>query len=626
MSPVKYRLPILAQIAYVSISTGWLAALYGAVYIYAAADFALTGSFWIFGWPFVGLLGAATVAHMIIAGAGLRTVPSPLGWVGVVNRVARPGRDLAAVNRDMLAVALKRLPEFPAVSALSAMILASAVTGAIGCIEWWVTGTTRNVAPIVHGGIIATLLYGAIHFTVSDLLVSRTCRRLRQAALERGLDPYSGPTLHIAVRVATLAAPTVLALVIAQQLSASAHGSWIAETSIVFLGSGLCVAIAWLQAFAVRSAAEDLGEAASRLTSSGEPARLVTGSNDTQLVDMARAFNAAADRVDRSLAISAARYAALFEGAGDAILLVDAESGIVLEANRRAQQLTGRGQAELVATRFDALFEADAEAAANGGAHRVLRPDGSGSPVDVALSTVAVGDWRVVQAILHDVGQLTAQNAELRAAERRLTEADRLKTEFMGMMSHELRTPLNVFVGYTEMLLDASRERSASTIGEHRHVLERLLESAHNLTTLVEDTLSVLRLEGGRVLVHPEAFSLEALFAELRSATPFLPPSSVREQWTVEPGLPRLETWSATRASSPPPGRSPCRPSAPAASRSPSGSRTRAAASPRPSSPSSSTCIARRRRRWRTTDAASASTSCAATARCSADASRPRAR
>src|SRR6185436_3791480 len=276
----------------------------------------------------------------------------------------------------------------PVVNALWAMILATGVTGAIALVELYVSGRARNAGPILNGGAIATLLYGTTNFTVSDLLVSRTCQRLRLAAIRQQLDPYSGPTLQTWVRVATLTAPTVLALVVVQRLATNARGSWAAQAAIVILGSGLCAALGWLHAFANRTAAADLGQTASRLTS-GEPARLVTGSTDALLVDMARAFNAAADRVDRSLAISAARYSALFEGAGDAILLIDASTGVILEANRSAEQLTGRTPQLLRTLRFDALFNSDAEAAqgsGNGlsaasalrsGAQRVLRPDGS---------------------------------------------------------------------------------------------------------------------------------------------------------------------------------------------------------------------------------------------------------
>ncbi len=43
------------------------------------------------------------------------------------------------------------------------------------------------------------------------------------------------------------------------------------------------------------------------------------------------------------------------------------------------------------------------------------------------------------------------------------------------MMSHELRTPLNIFLGYTELLLDAARGRPTSRARRRRDVLVRML-------------------------------------------------------------------------------------------------------------------------------------------------------
>jgi signal transduction histidine kinase len=528
---IRPRIAFLAEVALVACGTGWIAALYGSLYIYATADFGATHSFWIFGWPFLLALLFATLSNLILAGAGGRIVPSPFGWVGTVNRTI--GGDSPPEDADPrdLQVALAALPLFPTVNCLWAMGLASLVTAFMAWLEWLVAGTTRNVGPVLFAGTIATLTYGATSFTVGDLLVARRCARLRLAGVRRGLDPYVGPAFHTWVRVVTLAAPTVLALMIASRLAVDARGSWVALFTIIVAGSMLLAALAWLQALTIRNAAEDLGAAASRVAR-GEGARFITGSTDAYLVEMARAFNRAATEVDRSLRASAARYSALFEGAGDAILLLDAASGFVLEANRRAHELTGLDEEAIRRARIDELV-----APLDGGiagARFVLRSDGTRCPVDVALSTVAVGDATVLQAILHDV-------SERQRIENDLREADRLKSEFMGMMSHELRTPLNVFVGYTEMVLDAARENQMGSVSEHREVLERMLDAAGILTNLVEDTLSVLRLEGAGVRVNLEALSLQSLFAELQAAGRFQRgPSEVVERWIVEPDLPAI--------------------------------------------------------------------------------------
>jgi signal transduction histidine kinase len=141
------------------------------------------------------------------------------------------------------------------------------------------------------------------------------------------------------------------------------------------------------------------------------------------------------------------------------------------------------------------------------------------------------------------VAQVTAQNVELRAAQERLTEADRLKSEFMGMMSHELRTPLNIFMGYTELMLDGTHAPDGMDLGEQRDVLGRMLDAARTLAGLVEDTLSVLRLESAGVRVLLEQVPLPALFAEIQGAERMLRmPSAVREHWTVDADVPAIDS------------------------------------------------------------------------------------
>jgi signal transduction histidine kinase len=139
--------------------------------------------------------------------------------------------------------------------------------------------------------------------------------------------------------------------------------------------------------------------------------------------------------------------------------------------------------------------------------------------------------------------RLAEQLTALRAAQERLVENDRVKTEFVGMMSHELRTPLNIFLGYTQMLLDAGGESAPITDPDRNEILKRMLFAGHTLSDLIEDTLSVLRLDAGAAHLSVEEVRLEPLFDELRAATRVLKQRDVVEEvWLVEPDVPALVT------------------------------------------------------------------------------------
>ncbi len=84
--------------------------------------------------------------------------------------------------------------------------------------------------------------------------------------------------------------------------------------------------------------------------------------------------------------------------------------------------------------------------------------------------------------------------------------ADQLKTEFVAVVSHELRTPLSAIQGFSELLLtqDASPERQ-------RLWLEMINRESVRLSSLIDDMLSLSRIESGRIDLRPERVELESV-------------------------------------------------------------------------------------------------------------------
>ncbi len=98
---------------------------------------------------------------------------------------------------------------------------------------------------------------------------------------------------------------------------------------------------------------------------------------------------------------------------------------------------------------------------------------------------------------------------ELEDANTRLQELDRLKTEFVSNVTHELRTPITNILLYLDLLrLSPAPERSA-------HYMEVLKSEFVRLGGLIEDLLTLSRLERGVVAVEAEPHPLDALLAEV---------------------------------------------------------------------------------------------------------------
>jgi PAS domain S-box-containing protein len=104
------------------------------------------------------------------------------------------------------------------------------------------------------------------------------------------------------------------------------------------------------------------------------------------------------------------------------------------------------------------------------------------------------------------------RTAELSAANERLTELDRLKSQFLASMSHELRTPLNSIIGFTSLL---RRGVSGPVNDEQRKQLGIVHGSAGHLLGLINDLLDVSRIEAGRADLLHEPFDFVEVVNEV---------------------------------------------------------------------------------------------------------------
>ncbi len=97
--------------------------------------------------------------------------------------------------------------------------------------------------------------------------------------------------------------------------------------------------------------------------------------------------------------------------------------------------------------------------------------------------------------------------AELREANERLRQLDRLKDDFIATVSHELRTPLTSIRSFSEILRDnpdLPEEERQRFVGIIAHETERL-------TRLIDDVLDLSRIESGRMEWHVSECDLRAI-------------------------------------------------------------------------------------------------------------------
>ena len=135
---------------------------------------------------------------------------------------------------------------------------------------------------------------------------------------------------------------------------------------------------------------------------------------------------------------------------------------------------------------------------------------------------------------------LALENAA--AARDEAERANRAKNDFLAVMSHELRTPLNAIIGYGSMLRDGIPD--PATPAQQKQI-ERIGASAKHLLALIDEVLTVSRLELGREQITPTPVSVGTL---VEQAAAMMEPEARRKGLALSLAVPEQDVMMVTDA------------------------------------------------------------------------------
>ena len=88
--------------------------------------------------------------------------------------------------------------------------------------------------------------------------------------------------------------------------------------------------------------------------------------------------------------------------------------------------------------------------------------------------------------------------------------ANQAKSMFLANMSHELRTPLNAILGFARLM---ARDPGVST--QQHEMLDIIDRSGEHLLGMVDDVLSLSRIEAGRIELKEETFDIGQMLEDI---------------------------------------------------------------------------------------------------------------
>ena len=244
-------------------------------------------------------------------------------------------------------------------------------------------------------------------------------------------------------------------------------------------------------------------------------------------------------RARRALEESEERTRLILERLQAGILIIEADSKRIVEANPSALRLIGSTREELLGTvchqRLCPAQEnrcpiTDLGLEVDNAERELIRRDGTRLPILKTVVPITLGGRLHLLESFVDISAQKQAEAELRAAREAAEELNRqleeaigqanllaaqaavanvAKSEFLARMSHEIRTPMNSIIGFTELLGDTPLSE------EQAGFVRNVKQSAEALLALINDILDFSKIEAGHLSLEEVDFDPELLAYEV---------------------------------------------------------------------------------------------------------------
>jgi len=258
---------------------------------------------------------------------------------------------------------------------------------------------------------------------------------------------------------------------------------------------------------------------------------------------------------DEDLHNSETRYRRLFESAKDGILILDANSGQILDVNPFLVQMIRYSREEIlgkelweigtfknIANSKEAFIELQNKGYIRFDDMPLKTQNGKTINVEFISNVYREDHAKVIQCNIRDITERKLSEEKLKENETRLHELNATKDKFFSIIAHDLKSPFNAILGFSDLLEQQIREKDYKSIEKSGMIIHKSSMRAMNL---LKNLLEWARSQTGKMNFTPENIEIVAL---INQATELLKPSAQQKSINLITELPNNAFVSADKA------------------------------------------------------------------------------
>ncbi len=226
-------------------------------------------------------------------------------------------------------------------------------------------------------------------------------------------------------------------------------------------------------------------------------------------------------RADQELRSNEERLRAILRSVQSGIIIVDAESHEIVDANPAALQLFEVTREEAIGRPcFDHICRhahgscpiVDLGQTLDRDEREIVTKSGRIVPVLKTVTPITHNGRRLLVENFVDISDQKHAAEQMQRARRAAEDANRTKSEFLANMSHEIRTPMTAILGFADLLLDYCDDSQ-----DARSAVETIRRNGKHLLSIINDILDISKIEAGKMQIEPERVSMWRVVEEVAS-------------------------------------------------------------------------------------------------------------